>query len=63
MNIFIDESGRFEVLQNTGVPMYECIVAAVINDAALIKFEKQYGDKDKEFLRKNPKEVSVFVKQ
>jgi len=56
--VFIDESGQFNAPRDIAdIANYECIVAVALTDQVLEEIEEQFGDKDKEFLRRNAKDI------
>ncbi len=64
MNVFIDESGKFRAPENiSSQPNYECIIAIILSNDALIKFEEKFGEKSKLCLRLNARDVIKFIEE
>lgn len=62
MQFFIDESGHFRAPQQVEANVnFACITAAVLTDEVLTQIEERFGDKDKEFLRRNAKDIIGFL--
>lgn len=59
MKFFIDETGQFK--DHGDLSEYEYFVAVGISDELLIILEKQYGDKDKKFLRQNSEDLMKLL--